>query len=99
MMQFPQCWFMYGDRYRYWHKMAKVDFKGREHWHPAFKHWDHHLTRKLDKVERRQPGKDKRSELSVRKIVPPVPNEDQTSIFWKRPTHQWGPADDDWRNE
>ncbi len=69
--------------------------KGREHWHPGFKHWDHYETRHIPQCERPH----KKAEGRMRKIVPPVPDQDQDSIFWRRPTHPRGPSDDDWRNE
>ncbi len=77
-MQFPQVWFPYGTRDRRWFQMSKFDYKGREHWHPAFRHYDYYVTQRIPKCER----EDKKV-FRKRKITVPVPDQDQVRKEWE----------------
>lgn len=95
-IEHPKIWHMRGWRHRPWYQMWKMDFKGREHWHPEFKHWDHYMPDRIPKVERSVDSslrhlewdKDMKHMRRVRKVSAPVPDEDQTNIYHIcQPTH------------
>jgi len=72
MINHPELDFHRGLRERPWFKMARYDFKGREHWHPEFKHLDYYepsyqpVKFRAEKHMRR-----------VKKVVAPIPDESE----------------------
>ncbi len=57
-------------RERPWFMMAKYDWKGREHWHPEYKHYDYFESAYQPKKFRMRKG-----QRRVKKVVAPIPDE------------------------
>lgn len=72
MINHPELDFHRGLRERPWFKMARYDPKGREHWHPEFKHLDYYEPAY-------QPVKFRAEKhmTRVKKVVAPIPDEDE----------------------
>jgi len=72
MIHHPELDFHRGLRERPWFKMARYDYKGREHWHPEFKHLDYYEPSY-------QPVKFRAEKhmTRVKKIVAPIPDEEE----------------------
>ena len=72
MINHPELDFHRGLRERPWFKMARLDWRGREHWHPEFKHLDHYEPRY-------QPVKFRAEKhmTRVKKVVAPIPDENE----------------------
>ena len=72
MINHPELDFHRGLRERPWFKMARYDWRGREHWHPEFKHMDHYEPAY-------QPAKFRTEKhmKRVKKVVAPIPDDDE----------------------
>ena len=72
MINHPELDFHRGLRERPWFKMARYDWRGREHWHPEFKHLDHYEP--AYQPVKFRPEKHMRR---VKKVVAPIPAEEE----------------------
>jgi hypothetical protein len=70
MLRHPGLEFFAGTRERPWFKMAKLCWKGREHWHPEFKHFDHYEPAYQPVKFRPQKWM-----TQVKKVTAPIPDE------------------------
>jgi hypothetical protein len=70
MINHPEQMFLCGNREQLWFKMAQVDFKGKEHWHPEFKALDSNSQRQIKKFRKNK------WDIRVKKVYPPIPADE-----------------------
>ncbi|XP_040574320.1 uncharacterized protein mRpS30 [Lepeophtheirus salmonis] len=69
----PSSMSMLGLRDRQWFRMAKYDFRGREHWDPEFRKLDYYEPPYLPVKFRKTRNPFKRNQYRTRKVTIPVP--------------------------
>lgn len=69
MINHPEQMFMIGNREQPWFRMAQIDFRGREHWHPEFKQLDHFRSRQVKKFRKNK------WDIYKKQVVPPLPED------------------------